>query len=138
MPNFPQYQNAQLVESANYRTTVLAGSAGAAVTAVPGDVVIIEVNAANVSGTATVTLPPVSLGGPVLVKFSHANANTQFGTAARVKVVPSVTDAAATPAVTIEGYTSITLQNLGDQAVFASDGVTWWTIDKNHNTIDSW
>lgn len=136
MPDFPQYQNGVLVEYATYTTTVLTGSAGATIAANSGDVRVIQVNAVNVSGTATITLPSVALGGPVLVKFTSNDHDTAFGTAARVKIVPAAAD--VTAGALIDGYGSVTLQNLGDQAVFASDGTNWWVIDKSHNTTDSW
>src|ERR1035437_3459498 len=133
MPDFPQYQNAALVTYANYRTFLLTGSAGATIAANSGDVILVEVEAVNVSGTAVVTLPSVVLGGPVLVKVVSGNHDTAFGTAARVRVQPATADV-----VTIDGFNTLVLQNLGDQAVFASDGVNWWIIDKAHNTVDSW
>ena len=136
MPYFPQYSGGVLVPNANYVVTVLTGSTGATISANSGDIQLVEVNAANVSGTATITLPSVALGGPVLVKFTTTAALTYFGTAARVKVVPNSVD--ATAGAKIDGFNSIVLQNLGDQAVFASNGTTWWIIDKTHNTIDSW
>ena len=137
MPDFPQYQNAALVEYANYRATVLTGSAGASISANPGDVILVEVNAVNVSGTAAVRLPAVALGGPVLVKFTSTNANTAFGTAAVVTIAPAVADVQAATEVTIDGRNSIQLNNLGDQVVLASDGTNWWIIDKAHNTHDT-
>ena len=136
MPVFPQYANAKLVEFANYVVTVLAGSAGASITALAGDVQIIEVNAVNVSGNAKVTLPEVALGGPVLVKFSSNNHDADFGTAATITVIPTVADTVA--GCLIDGNGSITLSNIGDQAVFASDGTNWWLISKAHNTHDTY
>jgi hypothetical protein len=136
MPDFPQYQNAALVEYANYRSTVLTGSAGATIAANPGDVILVEVNAANVSGTAAVRLPSVTLGGPVLVKFT-STVTTTFGTAALVTIAPAVADVQAATEVTIDGRNSLQLNNLGDQVVLASDGTNWWIIDKAHNTHDT-
>ena len=138
MPDFPQYSQAALVPYANYRSTVLTGSAGATIAANPGDVILVEVNAVDVSGTATVRLPSVALGGPVLVKFTSSNANTAFGSAAVVSIAPAVADVQAATEVTIDGRNSVTLNNLGDQAVLASDGSNWWVIDKSHNTHDTW
>jgi len=137
MPDFPQYQNAELVEYASYKTTVLTGSSGASITANPGDVIVVEVNVQNVSGTATVTLPAVALGGPVLVKFSSTAAGTVHGTAAVVSVVPAAAD--VTAGAKIDGsYGSVQLNNIADQVLFASDGTNWWIIDKYHNTHDSY
>ena len=137
MPDFPQYQNAALVEYANYRQLNLTGSTGGSITANPGDVINVTVNAVNVSGTATVTLPSVLLGGPVLVKFTHTNGNTAFGSAAIVRILPATADVNAPTEVTIDGYNSLTLNNLGDQVLLASDGTNWWIIDKAHNTHDT-
>lgn len=137
MPYFPQYQNAQLVEYANYRSFVKTGSSALAVAANSGDAILVEVNAVNVSGLTTVTLPSVALGGPVLVKFTSSNANTAFGSAATVAIVPAAADVAAATEVTIDGHNSILLNNLGDQVVLASDGSNWWIIDKYHNTHDT-
>ena len=137
MPNFPQYQNAALVTYSNYRPFVLSGSAGATIAANAGDVILVQVNAINVSGVAAVRLPPVALGGPVLVKFTSTVTNT-FGTAATVTVAPALADVQASTEVTIDGRNAITLNNLGDEAVFASDGSNWWIIDKSHNTHDTY
>lgn len=136
MPTYPQYANAVLVTAANFVKTVLTGSAGASISANSGDVQIIEVNAVNVSGTAVVTLPAAALGGPVLVKFSHSNGNTAFGTAARVRVAPNAADTAA--GTLIDGFGTVIIQNLGDQLLLASDGVQWWSIEKELNTAETW
>jgi hypothetical protein len=138
MPDFPQYQNAQLVTYANYRPFLLTGSAGATINANSGDCILVQVNAVNVSGVASVRLPSVALGGPVLVKFTSTNANTAFGSAATVTVAPALTDVQAATEVTIDGRNAITLNNLGDECVFASDGSNWWIIDKSHNTHDTY
>ena len=137
MPDFPQYQNAALVEYANYRQLNLTGSTGGSITANPGDVINVTVNAVNVSGTATVTLPSVLLGGPVLVKFA-GDGNTTFGSAAIVRVLPATADVNAATEVTIDGYNSLTLTNVSDQVLLASDGSNWWIIDKAHNTHDTY
>ena len=136
MPVFPQYENATLVQFANYVKTALTGSAGASIAANSGDVQIVEVNVANVSGVALITLPPVALGGPVVVKYSSNNHEADFGSAAVVTVVPQVIDTVA--GTLINGYGSITLTNIGDEVVLASDGVQWWTISKAHNTHDTY
>lgn len=128
MPYFPQYENALLVEFANYRS-IAAGTA--AVTASAGDVVVVK-QSANVSTATTVTLPSVSLGGPVLVKLVGT-----FGTGAACHVVPAPQDVTATTEVTIDGFNSVTLNNAGDQVVLASDGANWWLISKAHNTHDT-
>jgi hypothetical protein len=136
MPYFPQYQNAVLVEWANYVTTVLTGSTGATISANAGDCQIIEVNAVNVSGTAKVTLPSVALGGPVLVKFASTAEGTAHGTAAVVTIIPQVVDTVA--GCKIDGFGSITLTALGDTLVLASDGTNWWAVNKFINSIETW
>ncbi len=136
MPNFPQYQNAALVAYATYSTTVLTGSSGATITALAGSVVVVEVNAVNVSGTATVTLPEVALGGPVCVKFASTAEGTAHGTAAQVTIIPTTVDTVA--GCKIDGFGSVTLTALGDVVTLASDGTNWWLIDRFHNTIETW
>lgn len=135
MPNFPQYANASLVEYANFRSLVLTGSTGGSIAANSGDVILVEVNGVNVSGTGAVTLPPVALGGPVLVKYVSTKGKTDFGSAVIVTVTPAATD--VTAGVTVDGYYNLTLNNIGDQVLVASDGSNWWIIDAKHNTHDT-
>lgn len=135
---FPQYQKAELVPSANYVITVLSDAdSPVAIIAASGDVQIVEINSHVITDpVATITLPDVAVGGPVCVKLSSIAPSTYFGSLAQVNVVPAPEDVA--DAVLINGYGSISLRNIGDVAVFASDGAQWWTIGKSHNTHDTW
>ncbi len=140
MPSFPQYPNAVLVEAANYRqltqgTNVTAGAVAVAANA--GDI-INNVVAAGDASTYTVTLPPVVLGGPVLVKVSGKFGNVSNS----VVIIPQVADTVA--GTKIEGFGSIkliqplTAAGTGTSVLLASDGTQWWIISRAFNTTDTW
>lgn len=134
MPYFPQYGNAVLVESANYRvftqgTHVTAGAV--AIAAASGDVIINKVAAGDAS-TFTVTLPPVALGGPVAVKMTGARGNVSN----TILVIPQVADTVA--GCLIDGFGSITLLQVPEEFVLASDGAQWWSVSKFHLTTSTW
>lgn len=120
MPQFPQYPNALLVESANYRTGLDANATAAA-----GDVCVFTPTAARV-----LTLPAVAAGGPVCVVLAGT-----FGAGFGVKIVPS--DSSQIEGIATGPVGSVLLNNAGDQVVLASDGTNWWAISKSHNTHDS-
>lgn len=113
MPNFPQYQNATLVEYGSYFTH--SATASAAVTAASGDVHIF-----NTAATGnTLALPLIALGGPVKVVNIHAT-----GT---IIVSPNAADVSAV----VNGGASYTVPAAGTgaaatQATFVSDGLTNW------------
>lgn len=134
MPVWPQYINADLVEAANYRvftqgTSVTAGAQ--AIAANPGDVIINKVTAGDAS-TYTVTLPPVSQGGPVCVKMTGAPGNVSN----TMIVIPQVVDTVA--GCLIDGFGSIKLLQVPEEYILASDGTNWWTVSKAHNTNVTW
>lgn len=143
MPYFPQYQNAVLVDNANYvqltQGTHVSHTANplAAYSANPGDIVTNVV----VAGDATpyiITLPSVALGGPVMVKVQGA-----FGQVSNsVLIIPQVVDTVA--GCKIEGFGSLkliqplTAAGTGTSIVLASDGLQWWIISRAFNTTDTW
>lgn len=130
MPTFPQYQNAQLVEFANYRELT---DSVAAVQANSGDIIEIQFSV-NGTNTVTVTLPPIALGGPVLLRRKGKIGDNRTGT---LILIPSPVDVAN--GIGIGAYGEITVVNGGDEIVVASDGATTWVpISKYHNTHDSW
>ena len=116
MPNFPQYQNAGLVQNANFVAKT------AAYTANNGDFVLVT----NSTNAITITLPPVAQGGPVTVK------KVDSGTGATtVKTSDSSTLDG------IAGATGIVLAKQYDTVTLVSDGSNWWTASINLNTAAS-
>jgi hypothetical protein len=113
MPQFPQYQNAVLVEFANIVSHT--ATASSAATAASGDVHVY-----NSAATGwPLTLPPVATGGPVKVVNIHAT-----GT-----VVVSPTE--VTTSVTVNGGASYTVPAgatgaAATAATFFSDGSANW------------
>lgn len=124
---FPQYQNALLVNSANFVAK------NAAYTASNGDIVIgnTGTSGAASAGTFIVTLPPVAQGGPVTV--ANWNSTTVGGT---IYVVTSdgsnIDGLGGTIATTIAALTPTATTgqglNLRSRSTFASDGVNWWRV----------
>lgn len=131
---FPAYGQSVNVTGGNIRvltqgTTVAAGTV--AVAAAAGDVIINKVVSGDAS-TYNVTLPPVALGGPVVIKVT----GLQGQASNKVVVVPQVVDTVA--GCLIDGFGSIAAQYPGDVYVLASDGTQWWAISKFHTTTQTW
>lgn len=126
---FFQYQNALLVESANFVAK------SAAYTAAAGDIVIGNTGTVGggSAGTFIVTLPPVGQGGPVTVV--NWNATTVGGT---VYVVTSdgsnIDGTSGTIGTTLAlispnlNGTSTGVIELRARNTFASDGTNWWRV----------
>lgn len=109
-----QHPNALLVESSNF--TVQGGST---YSANPGDVIIHATNSTGGPATAaiTITLPPVTQGGPVTLKQTAT-----VGTA--------TLKAFETSGVFIDGTagtTGLTFATVSQQT-YSSDGSNWWRI----------
>ena len=109
-----QYPNALLVESAN--STVQGGST---YSASPGDIVIHATNSTGGPATAaiTITLPPVTQGGPVTVKQT-ATVGTALVVAHETSGV-YIDGTAGTTGVSVIAVTETT---------FSSDGSNWWKV----------
>jgi hypothetical protein len=132
---FPQYANAALVTTANYRTFtqgthVTAGAV--AIAANPGDVIINQVASGDAS-TYTVTLPPVAQGGPVEVKVVGVVGQASNS----VVIIPQVVDTVAGCKID-QQWNSLALIQPNSNVVLASDGTNWWLISSKHNTQDTW
>ena len=140
MPTFPQYQNASLVQNANY-VKLTQASGTTAYSANPGDFFTNSVLAGDATAY-TITLPAVNTGGPVAVKMAGVPGNVSN------QIIVQVLGADFAAGCRIGGtggYGSLKLihnaaagQLDGPLVILASDGTHWWLVSKAHSTVDTW